>query len=42
MTRDQYHAIVEDYELHQFNLAVDKIPYNINRAGKLYKKSYKR
>ena len=38
MTREQYHAIVEDYDQHRIQLEIDRIPMNVNRAGKHYKK----
>jgi hypothetical protein len=38
MTKEEYHRIVEDYDQHLINLAIDAIPLNINRAGKHYKK----
>jgi hypothetical protein len=41
MTRDQYHAKVKTFDQDRINAMIDRIPSNVNRAGRHYRKLVK-
>ena len=38
MTRQEYHAKVATFDQDRINAMIDRIPLNVNRAGKTYRR----
>ena len=41
MTKEQYHHLVANYDRHRIEALIARIPQNVNRAGRHYRKLVK-